>query len=116
VAGTGRRVAALFIDWFIALLITSPFTGHRPLTPGSNSPWVLAVFAAEYLVLVSLIGRTIGMRLVGIAVISLDGRRVTVGWVGVRLFLLLLVVPAVVFDRDRRGLHDKASGSVVVRM
>jgi hypothetical protein len=30
--------------------------------------------------------------------------------------LLLLVVPAVIYDRDRRGLHDKAAGCVVVRL
>jgi uncharacterized RDD family membrane protein YckC len=116
VAGMGRRLGALFIDWVIALVIVSPFTGHRPFAPGSNSPWVLAVFAAEYIVLVSLIGRTIGMRLCGIAVMRLDGGRVGFPAVVVRTFLLLLFVPAVIYDRDRRGLHDKAAGCVVVRL
>jgi uncharacterized RDD family membrane protein YckC len=116
VAGLGRRLGALFIDWGIALLIVSPFTGHHPFAPGSNSPWVLAVFAAEYIVLVSLIGRTIGMRLCGIGIMRLDGGRVAFPWVVVRTILLLLVVPAVIYDRDRRGLHDKAAGCVVVRL
>jgi uncharacterized RDD family membrane protein YckC len=116
VAGLGARLGALCIDWMIAVLIVSPFTGHRPFTPGSNSPWVLAVFAAEYIVLVSLIGCTIGMRLCRIGVIRLDGRRVSFPWVVVRTALLVLVVPAVIYDRDRRGLHDKAAGSVVVRL
>ncbi len=74
------------------------------------------VFAAEYIVLVSLIGRTIGMRLCGIGIMRLDGRRVSFPWVVVRTLLLVLVVPAVIYDRDRRGLHDKAAGSVVVRL
>ena len=116
VAGLGRRLGALFIDWGIALLIVSPFTGHHPFAPGSNSPWVLAVFAAEYIILVSLIGRTIGMRLCGIGIMRLDGGRVALPWVVVRTFLLLLFVPAVIYDRDRRGLHDKAAGCVVVRL
>jgi len=116
VAGFGRRLAAVFVDWLIALLIVSPFTGHRPFAPGSNSPLALAVFAAEYIVLVTLIGRTIGMRLLGIGVVKLDGRRLGFGWVVVRTVLLLIVVPAVVYDRDRRGLHDKAAGCVVVRL
>jgi uncharacterized RDD family membrane protein YckC len=116
VAGLGARLGALCIDWLIAVLITSPFTGHRPFTPGSNSPWVLAVFAVEYIVLVTLIGRTIGMRLCGIGIMRLDGRRVTFPWVVVRTALLVLAVPAVIYDRDRRGLHDKAAGSVVVRL
>jgi uncharacterized RDD family membrane protein YckC len=112
----GRRLGALFIDWGIALLIVSPFTGHRAFAPGSNSPWVLAVFAAEYIVLVSLVGRTIGMRLCGIGIMRLDGGRVAFPWVVVRTILLLLVVPAVIYDRDRRGLHDKAADCVVVRL
>jgi uncharacterized RDD family membrane protein YckC len=116
VAGFGRRLGALFVDWLIALVIISPLTGHRPFAPGSNSPWVLAVFAAEYVVLVTLIGRTVGMRLFNIGVMRLDGQRVGFGWVVVRTLLLLLAVPAVVYDRDRRGLHDKAAGCVVVRL
>ena len=74
------------------------------------------VFAAQYIVLVSLIGRTIGMRLFGIAVMRLDGHRITFPWVVVRTLLLMLVVPAVIYDRDQRGLHDKAANSVVVRL
>jgi hypothetical protein len=33
-----------------------------------------------------------------------------------RTLLICLVVPPLVFDRDQRGLHDKAVGSVAVRM
>ena len=32
----------------------------------------------------------------------------------VRTVLLLLLVPALVWDADRRGLHDKAAGAIVV--
>jgi uncharacterized RDD family membrane protein YckC len=33
----------------------------------------------------------------------------------VRTALLCLVIPAVVWDADGRGLHDKAAGTVIVR-
>jgi len=33
----------------------------------------------------------------------------------VRSALLCLVIPAVVWDRDGRGLHDTAAGTVLVR-
>jgi hypothetical protein len=33
----------------------------------------------------------------------------------VRTALLCLVIPAIVVDRDGRGLHDRAAASVVVR-
>ena len=48
-------------------------------------------------------------------VATLSGR-----WVGlwrpiVRTALLVLVTPAVIWDPDQRGLHDKAAGTVLVR-
>jgi uncharacterized RDD family membrane protein YckC len=33
-----------------------------------------------------------------------------------RTVLLLLLVPAVIWDRDGRGLHDKVSGTLLVRV
>jgi uncharacterized RDD family membrane protein YckC len=33
----------------------------------------------------------------------------------IRAQLICLVIPAVIYDRDRRGLHDKAADTVVVR-
>ena len=38
-----------------------------------------------------------------------------VGAAIVRTLLLCLVVPAVVWDADGRGLHDSAAGTVIVR-
>ncbi len=48
-------------------------------------------------------------------VVRLDG-----GWVGlwrpvVRTLLLIVVVPAVIWDADQRGLHDKIVGTVLIR-
>jgi len=37
------------------------------------------------------------------------------GRILVRTVLLFLLVPAVVFDRDGRGLHDRLSDTAVVR-
>ncbi|MDQ1486784.1 MAG: hypothetical protein QOJ62_2477 [Actinomycetota bacterium] len=116
VAGIGRRLGAIFVDWFIALLAVGLFTGRRPLTPGHSSELTLLVFALEYLLLVTLVGSTIGMRLFRIRVMRVDGRRVSLPWIVVRTALLLLVIPAVVYDRDQRGLHDRAADSVVVRL
>jgi hypothetical protein len=36
--------------------------------------------------------------------------------VALRTVLLLLVIPALVWDRDGRGLHDRLSRAVQVRM
>lgn len=118
VAGYGRRLGALFADWIICLLIASAiarrsaFDGHHPLNPG----WPLAVLAVEYVLLLATVGSTVGMRLFGIGVRRLDGRRLPLLWAIVRTVLLILVIPAVVYDRDQRGLHDKAADAVAVRL
>lgn len=113
VAGWGRRLVALAVDWVVAGVVAAWFT-RRLADPGSG--WIqLAVFAAEQLLLVGTLGFSIGHRVVRIRVERVDG-----GWVGpvraaVRTALILLVVPALIWDRDGRGLHDKAAGTVVVR-
>jgi uncharacterized RDD family membrane protein YckC len=65
--------------------------------------------------LVGLLGTSLGHRLVGIRVARLDGRRVGVPRAALRALLLCLVLPAVVYDKDRRGIHDLASGTIVLR-
>jgi hypothetical protein len=46
--------------------------------------------------------------------VRLDGRPLGVVRAALRTVLLLLLVPALIWDRDGRGLHDKAADSVVV--
>ncbi|GAA1641752.1 RDD family protein [Kribbella alba] len=122
VAGWGRRVLALFVDWLIAGLIASAITS-KPLWAGGNdlNTAQLVVFFAMSAVLTGLAGATIGHRLLGLRVIRTQpggtGYSAQVGLLGgaIRTFLICLVLPAVVYDRDRRGLHDRAAGTVVVR-
>jgi len=44
------------------------------------------------------------------------GGRPGFGWALLRTVLLLFVVPALLCDRDLRGLHDRATDTIVVRM
>ena len=57
------------------------------------------------------------MRLVSIRVRPLAGDpgRVGAGKALLRTLLLYLLVPALISDRDGRGLHDRFAGTVVVR-
>ena len=107
VAGYGPRFVALFIDWALCSVIA--------LTLLHSQWWTYAIFAAEVYLLTALTGFTVGMRLIGLRVVRLDGRPVGFVWALVRTVLLLAVIPAVVFDRDTRGLHDRAANTVVVR-
>ncbi|WP_069386161.1 RDD family protein [Cellulosimicrobium cellulans] len=122
-AGLGRRVVALAIDWTLATLVAYVF--FRPAVPGffegiSALPvWAQPlVFAVENLLLVSTLGFTVGHRLLGLRVRRLaePARMVGIGRALLRTVLLCLVVPAVVWDSDGRGLHDRAAGTVLVRI
>ena len=58
----------------------------------------------------------VGMYLTGIRVIRVD-RKEAVRPLGaiVRTVLLMLLIPALIWDRDRRGLHDRIAQTVVIR-
>ncbi len=119
-AGWGRRILALLLDWFLAGLIASAITG-KPIWAGGNDFGTaqLVTFFAMTAILTGLAGGTIGHRVCGLRVLSLkEGPTGTqVGLLGgvIRAVLLCLVLPAVVYDRDRRGLHDRAANTIVVR-
>ncbi|HEY0485141.1 MAG TPA: RDD family protein [Mycobacteriales bacterium] len=106
----GRRFAALTIDWLLSYLVAALFAGGNP------GLWISVVFFLEYTFFTGLFGQTPGMRLMGVACVRLDdGQPLGLPRAALRSLLLNLVIPAVVYGQDRRGLHDKAVGSVVVR-
>lgn len=108
----GRRVGALFIDWFGSALVVTAFI--RP-PYWQLQYWTLLLFAVQDVVLTGLTGVTLGKRLLRIRVARLDGRMVG-GWALVRTVLMLCVIPPLIQDRDLRGLHDRASNTVIVRI
>lgn len=76
----------------------------------------LVIWAIQHLILVATIGTTVGHRVVGVRVVREDGAPyVGVVKALVRTVLLALVIPAVVWDADGRGVHDRAAGTVIVR-
>jgi uncharacterized RDD family membrane protein YckC len=110
VASMGRRLGALLIDWFASLLVALLFThGWGGLTS-------LAVFYVEVLLFTSLLGASAGQRFLRIRVVRVsDQGAVPILAVIIRSMLLFMVVPAAIYDRDGRGLHDRAAGTIVVR-
>ncbi|GAA3144943.1 hypothetical protein GCM10020001_080000 [Nonomuraea salmonea] len=110
----GRRIGALVIDWMICTWVVVQLLLR--MNP-AESPWAPAlVFAVQYLLLVGFMGQTFGHRLMGVRVAAMDGRDPRGMPVLVRTVLLSLAVPAVIWDRDHRGVHDRVSNTVVVRM
>lgn len=107
IARLGRRVGALFVDYGAAYLI-SGFFGWDPLA-------ILAIFAIVQVAFLPTLQGSPGHRLFGLTLRRVDG-----AWVGlwrpiVRTLLLIIVIPAVVWDSDQRGLHDKAAGTILLR-
>lgn len=115
VASLGARLGAFVVDALVSDLLALLW-GFRPGQRGGGYGLATyVVFLAMELVFVSIVGQTLGMRLLRLRVERIDGGRQVPWWVAVRTLLLALVVPAVVIDRDGRGLHDRAAGVVLVR-
>ncbi|QEV52101.1 RDD family protein [Streptomyces platensis] len=114
IARPGRRFAALFIDWALCLLIAYGLLSGGKAQAASN--WALVVFAVLSVLTVGTVGFTPGKRLLGLRVISEDGGRISLPRVVVRTVLLVVVIPAVVWDQDGRGLHDRVTRAVQVRL
>jgi uncharacterized RDD family membrane protein YckC len=115
----GRRVLGVLIDWALCTLIAfGLFDVPLPFTDTADGgAWItLAVFAVENLLLVGTLGFTVGHRVVGLQVRSINGAAARPVQVLVRTVLLCLFLPAMFWDRDGRGLHDKAAGTVIVRL
>jgi uncharacterized RDD family membrane protein YckC len=108
VASWGRRIAALFLDWLASLLVAQAVIGN---TDGFVT---MGVFLAEVTLFTALAGGSFAQLALRVAVIRLDGKRVNLFQALLRTALICLVIPPVVFDRDNRGLHDLAMGTVTV--
>lgn len=124
IARAGRRILAICIDWALCLLISQfLFDGNALATIG--------IFFVEQTLLVGTLGYSVGHRIMNIQVVrqapggSDAGKNGASGSPGtlpagplvavVRAFLLCLVIPAVIFDPDQRGLHDRAMNTVLLR-
>ncbi|GAB3554326.1 RDD family protein [Arthrobacter tumbae] len=109
IARPGRRLGALAIDWALCSLISAAFFGY-------DGTATLGIFAVEQMLLVGTLGYSVGHRTFGMQVQRLEGKPAGLGAAIVRTLLICLVIPAVVFDEDQRGLHDRAVGTALVRI
>lgn len=115
IARTGPRALAIIVDWLLCSLIAAGLLGYHLGEPGLGSFKPLLVFVAENVLLVGTLGSTLGHRLFGLRVIGVD--RTPAGLVRalVRTLLLAIVLPAVIWDKDQRGFHDRIAGTMILR-
>ena len=115
-----RRLGALLIDWIIAALSAVAIAGvSYPPAPLDKDPSqtfiIIGFFVLEVGLLTGLVGFSIGKRLLGMRIENPDGRPIGVPRAILRTLLLCLVLPAIVMTDDKRGIHDLAAGSRVVK-
>ncbi|MEJ8644652.1 RDD family protein [Streptomyces sp. MS1.HAVA.3] len=114
VARFGRRLGAVALDWIGCQLIAYGLITGGKLAAAGN--WTLGLFVALTVLTVGTVGSTPGKRALGLRVVSESGGRLGFVRVCVRTLLLALVVPALIWDRDGRGLHDRLARAVQVRI
>jgi len=121
-AGLGRRLVALLVDWLIAyglarLTVTFGLMTSRQFLYGqAGAAAVLATWLVLGVVAVRLFQFTPGQFALGLRVASVDGRlNVGLGRAAVRGILIAFVIPALFVDVDGRGIQDRVTGTAVVR-
>jgi uncharacterized RDD family membrane protein YckC len=115
-AGTGRRLAALLVDWLVAYGLAALGMAFGLVTQGMLSTTVLVIWLMLGIVAVRLFGFTPGQFALGLRVVSVDGRsHVGLGRSALRGGLIALVVPALFVDADGRGLQDQVTATAVIR-
>jgi uncharacterized RDD family membrane protein YckC len=114
IARPGRRIAALVVDWGIASVISVAFFATGPWQ--TNGFVTLGLFAGIQLLFLLVLGGGIGHLLLGMRVVPLVPGPLSPWRALVRTLLVCLFVPAVIWDADQRGLHDRAAGTLLVRV
>jgi uncharacterized RDD family membrane protein YckC len=109
-ANFGRRFGALLIDWALCLAVSAFYADPRVVA----WPPVLVLIVLNTIG-IGLFGQTPGMALARIRCISIvDGGAIGLPKAFLRAILLALLIPAIIMNAERRGLHDRAAGSWVI--
>ncbi len=115
----GRRLAAITIDWLASYAIAFAFfadggsyaeriEGTRFLTP--------LIFVAEYAILIALTGASFGHRLLKMKVVDFNhGGLPSIRQALIRTGLMALVITAITYDEDGRGIHERFSQTKLTR-
>jgi uncharacterized RDD family membrane protein YckC len=119
VAGRGTRLIAFLIDLVVAALVTSLFVEMdvaRPEVMQTFNYWAILVWFLISAVTVSLFGFTVGKFALGLRVVRIDGTNLVGPLRAIpRTIMTAVIIPAALIDRNGRGLHDRAVGTIVLR-
>jgi hypothetical protein len=121
-ARMGRRLAALMVDWSIAVGLAGlavPFGLARSVPYSISGDWIntaSVIWLLLGIIAVRLFTFTPGQFALGLRVASVDERvHVGIGRAAARVALIAFVIPALFVDVDGRGIQDRVTGTAVVR-
>ncbi|MCH9721421.1 MAG: RDD family protein [Actinomycetia bacterium] len=115
-ARSGRRIAALMVDWMIAYGLAGLGMAVGFFNISFLATAVLLIWFILGVVSVRLFGFSPGQYLLGLRVASIDNRlHVGTGRAAARGLMIALVIPALFTDSDGRGIQDRVTATAVVR-
>ena len=110
----GRRMLGVLIDWLMSYAIAIGF--FVEFGEPSMGAVVFLIFTAQYLLFAALGGATPGHRVVGLKIVRFsDGAMPTPLQALIRTGLLVLIVTAITFDQNGRGINERLSNTVLIR-
>ena len=110
----GRRMLGVLIDWLMSYAIAIGF--FVEFGEPSMGAVVFLTFTAQYLLFAALGGATPGHRIVGLKIVRFsDGAMPTPLQALIRTGLLVLIITAITFDQNGRGINERLSNTVLIR-
>ena len=110
----GRRMLGVLIDWLMSYAIAIGF--FVEFGQSSMGAVVFLIFTVQYLIFTMLGGATPGHRIMGLKVVRFsDGGMPTPAQALIRTGLLVLIITAITFDQNGRGINERLSNTVLVK-
>jgi len=110
----GRRMLGVLIDWLMSYAIAIGFLVE--FGESSMGAVVFLVFTAQYLIFAALGGATPGHRIMGLKIVRFsDGQMPTPIQALIRTSLLVIILTAITFDQNGRGINERLSNTVLVK-
>ena len=117
-ASWARRVLALVIDWLACTLAVQLGIAVGIVENNPFALYTMALFILESAVFTALLGGSFGKLATRLRVVRADGSGQPIDLLRalLRVVLVCLVIPPLVFRPDGRGLHDMVTGSATVTL
>jgi len=110
----GRRMVGVLIDWLMSYAVAIGF--FVEFGEPAMGAVVFLIFTAQYLIFAALGGATPGHRIMGLKIVRFsDGQMPTPIQALIRTSLLVIILTAVTFDQNGRGINERLSNTVLIK-